>query len=181
MKKIKDTILYNGKWLIFQERTLINKHGQEIQWEMVRRNGDYLGVIVLARLMPSDRYIIIRQYRPAIEGYVIGFVAGMAYGEIEQEALRELKEETGYTGRVVDVSPLLKSGVGIMNEDCRFVKIDIDENDPVNAYPLQELEHSEDIEVLAVPKKEMADFLRQAAERGDSIGSGVWAYFCMER
>lgn len=183
MKKITDKVLYNGKWLVFQERKLVNKHGQEVCWEMVRRCDDdgCLGVVVVARLVPSGKYILIRQYRPAIEGYVIAFPAGLAEGVIAEDALRELKEETGYTGKVIDISPLLKSGVGIMNEDCRIVRVEIDENDPVNAVPRQELDHTEDIEVLTIAKQDIPGFLQDAAGRGDAIGSGIWSFFCLER
>jgi ADP-ribose pyrophosphatase len=46
--------------------------------------------------------IIIRQYRPPIQAYCIEFAAGLV-DNIEtpgMAALRELKEETGYEGKV---------------------------------------------------------------------------------
>ncbi len=86
-----------------------NKEGKELSWECVHRKRSTVGVVIVARLMPSKRFILIKQYRPAIDGYIIAFPAGLGFND-PNHALVELKEETGYTGKIVDVSPVLKTG-----------------------------------------------------------------------
>ena len=58
--------------------------------------------------------MIILQYRPPIEAYCVEFPAGLIdEGETpEQAAVRELKEETGYEGKVCDLSPTLSNQPG---------------------------------------------------------------------
>jgi ADP-ribose pyrophosphatase len=49
--------------------------------------------------------MIIVQYRPPVEAFCVEFPAGLIdEGESpEQAAVRELKEETGYSGKVCDI------------------------------------------------------------------------------
>lgn len=49
--------------------------------------------------------VILLQYRPPVEAFCVEFPAGLIdEGESpEQAAVRELKEETGYEGKVGDV------------------------------------------------------------------------------
>jgi ADP-ribose pyrophosphatase len=53
--------------------------------------------------------MIILQYRPPVEAYCVEFPAGLIdEGETpEQAAVRELKEETGYEGKVCEITPPL--------------------------------------------------------------------------
>jgi len=51
--------------------------------------------------------------------------------------LVELKEETGYTGKIVDVSPVLKTGSSLINDNARIIYIEVDENLPINKNPVQ--------------------------------------------
>ena len=55
--------------------------------------------------------MVILQYRPPVEAYCVEFPAGLIdEGETpEQAAVRELKEETGYEGKVCAVSPTLSN------------------------------------------------------------------------
>ena len=61
--------------------------------------------------------MIILQYRPPVEAMCVEFPAGLIdEGETpEQAAVRELKEETGYEGKVSEVSPTLSNQPGLTN------------------------------------------------------------------
>ena len=97
MKKISEKILFEGNWLLFKESTFLSYDGKEIKWEIIERKHNGTVLIIIAKLLPSKRYVLIRQYRPAINNYIIGFPAGVSDSDnITDEALRELKEETGY-------------------------------------------------------------------------------------
>ena len=144
----------------------------------MERKDSAVSLIIIARLIPSGRYVLIRQYRPAVEGYVYGFPAGLSETEdVARDALRELREETGYHGRITEMSPPLKSNSGLMNNNVVIAKVDIDEAEKRNMDPRQELEISEEIEVLLLPGEEVRQFLLMEKEKGYEIGVGLWQYF----
>jgi len=176
MKKLNEKVLYEGQWLSVRETTYQTKLGQQLRWETVHRKRSTVGVVILARLMPSKRFILIKQYRPAIDGYIIALPAGLGFKD-PNHALVELKEETGYAGSIVDVSPPLKTGASLINDNARIVCIDVDEHLPINQNPVQELEDAEDIEVLLVHKEEAKDFLLKQIEEGIHVAANLWYIF----
>jgi ADP-ribose pyrophosphatase len=175
VEKISEKILFKGRWLSLKENTFRNSRGEEVSWEGVVRNKKEGSVIIIPILMPSNRIVLIRQYRLPLEDYVISFPAGMVAEGDTGHALVELKQETGYTGKIVDQSPPLQVHSGLIDEKTQIVVAHIDENDPQNKNPLQALEPTEEIEVLLVPKEEIRSFLLKKAEKGSRIAAGVWS------
>jgi len=178
MKKIDEKTVYDGQWLSVREAVYQNKEGKEIRWECVHRKRSTVGVVIVARLMPSGRFILIKQHRAAIDGYIISFPAGLGFND-PNHALVELKEETGYVGKIVDVSPVLKSGASLINDNARIVFAEVDENLPANQDPIQELEDAEDIEVCLVTRQEAKDFLLKQIEQGTHVAANLWYVFGM--
>lgn len=176
MKKISEKMVYEGQWLSVHECVYETKKGDAITWESIRRKKSATGVVALAQLVPSKRIVLIKQFRPAAHGYVLGLPAGLAFGD-PGHALVELKEETGYTGKIVGVSPVLKTGSTITNENGLLVSIEVDEHDPLNQNPQQELEAGEDIEVCLVTKENAIDFIKSEQEQGTHISSSLWYMF----
>jgi ADP-ribose pyrophosphatase len=176
MKKLKEKIVYDGQWLSVRETIYQNKEGKELSWECVHRKRSTVGVVIVARLMPSRRFILIKQYRPAIDGYIIAFPAGLGFND-PNHALVELKEETGYTGKIKDVSPVLKTGASLINDNARIVYVEVDEKLPANKNPVQELEDAEDIEVCLVTQEDAKDFLLGQMEKGIHVSSNLWYVF----
>jgi ADP-ribose pyrophosphatase len=176
MKKLNEKVLYDGQWLSVRETIYQTKEGKELSWETVHRKRSTIGVVIVARLMPSKRFILIKQYRPAIDGYIISFPAGLGFND-PNHALVELKEETGYTGKIVDVSPVLKTGASLINDSARIVYVEVDENLAVNQTPVQELEDAEDIEVCLVTKDKAKSFLLEHIEEGNHVASNLWYLF----
>lgn len=66
---------------------------------------------------------MILQYRPPVEAICVEFPAGLIdEGETpEQAAVRELKEETGYEGKVCDRSPTLSNQPGMTNANMQVL------------------------------------------------------------
>ncbi len=177
MKKISEKILFKGKWLSIKETGFLNPRGQEVCWESVARNKKEGSVIIVPILMPSKRVVLIRQYRAPLQDYVISFPAGMVAEGDKGHALVELKQETGYTGTIVDESPPLQVHSGLIDEKTQVVVAHIDENDPQNKNPVQSLEPTEEIEVIVIPKDEVRSFLLEEAKKGSRIAAGVWHAF----
>ena len=67
--------------------------------------------------------MVILQYRPPVEATCVEFPAGLIDdGETpEQAAVRELKEETGYEGKVRAVSPMLSNQPGMTNANMQVL------------------------------------------------------------
>jgi ADP-ribose pyrophosphatase len=176
MKKITERMVYEGQWLLVMESVYETFKGESIIWESIHRKKSTMGVVVVARLKPSNKFILIKQFRPAAHGYVLGLPAGLAHGD-PAHALVELKEETGYVGRIVAISPLLKTGSTITNENGMIVSVEVEEANPANQNPQQELEPGEVIEVCLVKKEEALEFFKAEQARGTHISSSLWYLF----
>ncbi len=178
MKKTNEKMLFQGQWLALWEEEFLNEQGEVVFWESVRRKQSGTALVVIAKLMPSERFVLIRQFRPAIQGYVLGFPAGVCFdGDLEGQAICELKEETGYVGRVEEMSPPLMSNSALINDGSRLVKMIVDEEAPENTVPRQELEPSEEIEVVLLKKENAHAFFEEERAKGTHIGGGLWYVF----
>jgi ADP-ribose pyrophosphatase len=178
MKKISHKELFKGQWIALDETIFVKSDGTQIRWESVRRLNHVAAVAIIAQMMPSKRFILIRQFRPAINGYVLGWPAGLIQQD-DQQILQELKEETGYTGSLVLKSPLIRSNPGLMNSGGYVAYVHVDERDPVNQNPQQQLEPEEDISVHLVKREDMIDFFTREQAAGTSIGGGLWSLFVL--
>lgn len=116
-------------------------------WEHIRRKNNQKVVTIIPVDFINNEIILIKQYRAAVDKYVIEFPAGLIdKGETPIKAAnRELKEETGYSGDIIFASPLVSKSAGITNECAYIVKIAIKEKGK------QDLKDDEDIEVLKCP------------------------------
>lgn len=184
MKKIEDKTLYSGFWLNFKEGRFVNNQNQVFSWEYIERKCNSSVILIIPYLTPSNRMILIKQFRCPINNYILGFPAGIAKNEesdkdIAEEALRELKEETGYTGKVMEISPVLKASSGIMDDKVRIVHVSVDENLPENQNPSQNLEPEEEIEVIIKERSQIKRYLQEEIEKGTAVGAGLWYLFGM--
>ena len=111
--------------------------------------------------------LVVEQYRPPIDRFSVELPAGLIdKGEsAAQAALRELKEETGYSGEVKLVSREVCMSPGMIDETVVLVVVEVDLADPANANPKQELEDGEFCVVKRVP----LEALRTCIDRGSAM------------
>jgi ADP-ribose pyrophosphatase len=147
-------------------------------WETSERCVDHGSVLIIACLKPSDRLVVIRQYRPPAERFVYEFPAGLVDdGETAAEAAgRELREETGYTACRLEVSEPGYTSPGMTNDAVALVLAEIDETAPENATLRTEFDPSENIETILVPRAELAAFHRAESSRGNAFDAKLAAY-----
>jgi ADP-ribose pyrophosphatase len=178
MKKIKEKILFKGNFLWLKEATFKADTGENIIWESVQRPKKQKIIVVIAKLIHSGKYLIIRQFRPAVNNYVIGFPAGIVEtSDLRKEALKELKEETGYHGKIVSMSPAFKFSAALIDEDVHVAFAQVDEKATCNAKPCQDLEVEEEIEVLAVNSNDLGKLIKKEIKKGHIIGAAVWYFY----
>lgn len=150
---------YRGEWLNFKNRIWETPDGRRHTWESVGRESQPDIVIIIPRLKQSGKYLIVYQYRPPIESYCYEFPAGLVEkGETnEAGAIRELKEETGYTGEVHSIYPFRAVGPGITEEKIHVVEMTVDESAEMNQNVEQKLDPSEDLKVCLMDFEELKD------------------------
>ncbi|MCK4800250.1 NUDIX hydrolase, partial [Candidatus Parcubacteria bacterium] len=87
-----------GKFLRIETIHYLDKEGNQRRWEAVRRTTGN-GIVSVMAITAKDEIIFVSQYRPPVGREVIEFPAGLCDQEgeaLEETALRELQEETGY-------------------------------------------------------------------------------------
>lgn len=148
------------KWLCLQTLQYRYTHDSEgtypRKWDVaVRTTRDASAiadaVVVLARLRHADdipRVLLVKQFRPPLNAVSVELPAGLIdKGEsLKEAALRELREETGYSGRVTHIHPPASLSPGIAGEQVVLVEVEIEGN-----ARKQNLDAGESIEVISVP------------------------------
>jgi len=176
---LEEQLLYQGRWSNLVEFIYEDEKKQIRKWEGLHRENNAEAVIILAKMKPSERYIIIRQFRPPTNSYLLEFPAGLVdSGETrDQTAIRELSEETGYVGEVEKISPRLYSSPGILSEAVSFVHVQVDENLPENQRPIARNEPGEFITVFKKSVDEISEFFKQEFSRGVKFDAKLYSYF----
>lgn len=160
---VKTEKLTDHKWLNLYESTF-TKDGHEGKWVFAsRKRGpenkalDVANAVVIVPILKrdgeEDKLVVIKEYRVPIQDYEYHFPAGLVapHEDALTAAIRELKEETGFEAASVPryISPLLPSSAGMTDEKAVMVVLDCYDNGG-----RQELEHSEEIEVMLCTKQE---------------------------
>ena len=91
---LEEQLLFRGNWAEIVEFSYEDEKKEVRKWEGLHRKHLAEAVIIVARLQPSGRFIIIRQFRPPTNSYILEFPAGLVDPGESQEttAIRELFE-----------------------------------------------------------------------------------------
>lgn len=170
--------LARGKFLKFSLLRWRDAEGAQRQWETVTRTDDHGAVLIIPWLRPSNRLVVIRQYRPPADRFVYEFPAGLIdAGETpEQAARRELKEETGCTANTMTIGSNCYTTPGMSNESVYMAQAEIDEHAPENLHPETDFDPSENIETLFIPRADLQTFHRTPPAPGTGFDSKLAAY-----
>jgi 8-oxo-dGTP pyrophosphatase MutT (NUDIX family) len=165
-----------GRWLALSAIKYQSQDGKERVWECVERVSCAGAVAIVATLRPSGKLILVRQYRPPVDAFVIEFPAGLIDRGEEPAltALRELKEETGYSGKLAKMLPVGYNSPGLTQEGVHLALVDVEE---AAQGPLAtKFDESEFIETHLVGRSELQDFLLKAVAAGDKLDAKVEAF-----
>lgn len=159
-------------WLELRNAFHHNREGKEKAWTYATRPGSHGAVCVVATYTDEGirRIVLVRQMRVPVGKAVIEFPAGLidAGESLATTALRELREETGWLGEVMSVSPATYPSPGLTDEVIYFAEVALSHRGGTSH------EEDEQIEVLDWPLAELRPRLEEAAAAGDGIDSKLW-------
>ncbi|XP_074937695.1 ADP-sugar pyrophosphatase isoform X2 [Phalacrocorax aristotelis] len=175
---LKEQVIAERKWLKLEETTYTDAFGKTRTWETVKRTGNKKGIsadgvaviAVLQRTLHYDCVVLVKQFRPPINGYCLEFPAGLIEENetAESAALRELEEETGYKGEVVECTPALCLDPGLSNSTTHIVSVTINGDEAENTRPKQKLGEFCTTYVKIPRRQQNSGFNRTAPTAGTS-------------
>ena len=164
---VNEETLHSTRWVAL--KVVDYKNGIDDttrKWEYVTRTTKQPNTpdaVIIIPILKSSKLqesvmetILVEQYRPPCATHTLEFPAGLIdKGESpKQAALRELWEETGFTGTVNDdlsTAAELCMSPGVTDETITIIVVDVDLDDPKNDNPVQHLEDGESVVVKRVP------------------------------
>jgi len=159
-------VVYEGRY----QRMLVRG-----SWEYSERtHAGGLAAIIVA-VTPEDEVLFVEQFRVPLQARTIEMPAGLvgdidAGESIEDSAVRELEEETGWTAAQAEVLMIGPTSSGASSEKIAFVR----------ATGLRKVgagggDDSEDITVHAIPRARAAAWLVQKMAEGYELDAKLWA------
>jgi 8-oxo-dGTP pyrophosphatase MutT (NUDIX family) len=170
VKIIEKKTLLEGKFLRFILTTYFDSSGIIREWESFERV-NCNGIVVIVPLTDNGETLLIRQFRPPVNGYVIEFPAGLndRGDSLEEAARRELLEETGYSaGEIVYLTegPMSSGASGeiltaFLARGLKFKGT-------------SEKDETEEIEVLKIPLNELDSKLSELRSNGNYVDLKIY-------
>uniref|UniRef100_A0A8C2DGZ5 ADP-sugar pyrophosphatase n=1 Tax=Cyprinus carpio TaxID=7962 RepID=A0A8C2DGZ5_CYPCA len=181
---IKEELIVSGKWLKLEKTTYVDPSGSTRTWETAKRTTrvadsatDGVAIIaLLKRTLHKDCVVMVKQFRPPMGCNTLEFPAGLIDDteSVETAALRELKEETGYKGEVVGITPVSCLDPGLSNCTTQMVIVHINGDDTENVNPTQQLEF---VEVILLPLNEFQQKIDDLLQKEKiAVDSKVYIY-----
>ncbi len=153
-QKLADTTLLSTR--VFEVHSTHYRHpGRETERDfIVVQPPDWVNVVALT---PDHRIVLVRQFRFGIDGFSLEIPGGvMEAGEDPVTAgLRELREETGFTGVSARVLGKVHPNPAIQSNCCHFVLVE-----QAVASTAMEWDADEEIEVTTLPVEEVLKLAR---------------------
>ncbi|KAL0947248.1 hypothetical protein HGRIS_013369 [Hohenbuehelia grisea] len=161
-----------AKWITLYKLKYTDQDGKERVWECAERKTrkssgiDAVDILALIRSKTNAfplSTVVIEQYRPPIDKYIIELPAGLIDdGETpEQAAIRELEEETGYKAeRVLESSPVTVSDPGMTSANMKTIALAVTMDDQLET-PKPHLEPGEHIVTRVIELSKLLDELEE--------------------
>lgn len=177
--RVVDSVtLAEGRFVAFRNLSWVDSKGTARLWESAERVRQSRAVMIISRLSPSDRLVLIRQFRPPARGWVVEFPAGLLEDGEDPAAgaARELREETGYLAETVAVSPRSFTTPGLSDETVFIAEATVREDREENAHPRTRFDAGEMIETLLVGMDRIVDFYLAETGAGTKFDAKVASY-----
>lgn len=175
MKKyevIERQTVWEGKYLRCMRLAYRGPEGMVRQWEAVERV-NCSGIVAIVPVTDDGEAILIRQFRPPLNRYVVEFPAGLNdRGEtLENAAARELIEETGYKA-----SEMLYLSEGPLSSGSSAEVLTVFLAKGLDYIGIGQRDETEDIEILKVPLDEVYGRMTDFSEQGDLVDLKIYGF-----
>ncbi len=175
MEIVGKKTVWEGKFLRSLVLTYRDKSDNLRNWEAVERVNCY-GVVAVVPITKNGKLLLIRQFRPVVNNFVIEFPAGIndRQERLVDVAKRELIEETGYTaGEFIFLAEgPISSGMSaeimsvFLAKNCSPAPLLLKEQ-----YPSDE---SEKIELILTPISMLFETIDNSRKNGDYIDIKIY-------
>eukprot|EP00903_Cladosiphon_okamuranus_P014957 g13845.t1 len=173
------------RWVRLRKILWQDPKGSTREWECAFRptrkaEVDGVAVIVFIKYPASkkeDEILLISQYRPPVASEVVESPAGLvdAGEDARAAAERELLEETGFSGRVTFVSPIVPCDPGMTSGNMRYVTIEVDGDSEENQNPKARPEDGEFITLRRLPASSLQEGLDAFTKAGLQVDARLYA------
>jgi len=175
MEIIDKKTAWEGKFLRSLILTYRDKSGNLRNWEAVERV-NCNGIIAVVPVTKAREFLLIRQFRPVVNNFVVEFPAGLNDKDenLIDAARRELIEETGYTSDkfIFLCEGPISSGISTEILSVYLAKdVLLASEDLKKQYLADE---SENIEIVKTPVSEIYRTLEKLRDNGDFIDIKVY-------
>ena len=174
--------VWEGRFLRSIITKYIDSFGLVREWESFERI-NCKGIVAIVPVTDDKEVLLIRQFRPPVNGYVIEFPAGLndKGDTLEEAARRELLEETGYSAKEIIYLTEGSMSSGASGEILTVFLAKGLALNPLNQVQGQgqgqgigERDETEDIEVLKVPINELDYKLSALRSEGNYIDLKIY-------
>ena len=117
-QRVGETEIYRGHVLRLVSADFVGPQGEQFRRDVVRSPGAVAVVPILNR-PEGPSTVLVRQFRPAIEAWLLEIPAGLRdkHDEApEATAYRELIEETGYAAQRLDLLTVMLNAAGMTDQ-----------------------------------------------------------------
>lgn len=172
LTRLDRKITYNGGIVDLYKDTVQLPDGKIEEWDYVHHKKG--GGACVVPVLPDGDILMIRQYRPAIDEWCLELPAGCidsTDSDTSITALRELREETGYTTDSIHFLCKIRTAIAWCNE---FTDIYLARD--VYKTAEQSLDEAEDIRIITVPLEQILSDIRVGKEQDAKTVAGILAY-----
>lgn len=169
-----EKLLHQGNFITLKLLTYSDEDGNIRNWEGAFRTRSTPAVMILPVIRPDNEIVVIRQFRPPTGRYIWETPAGLIDpGEdAGTAALRELAEETGFSGKLLKVLPPSFSTSGLSGEAVYMAFVEINGAEYPKERKLETcFDESENIATYRVKLQDLNSFLLDAVSKGDGVDS----------
>ncbi len=177
MEIVDRTVVWEGRFIRCVLLTYRDSSGVLRSWEAVERV-NCEGIVIVIPITKAGEFIFIRQFRPVLNRHVIEFPAGLndRHETLQDAALRELLEETGYAGNHIELLAEGPVSSGLSTE-ITTVYLCRDAEPASEALKTSfQPDESERIEVFLVPMEQAYERLREFTEAGDCVDLKMFGF-----